>query len=173
MVSNESGQGFMQAAFRRTDVCARLVEDLSAAPRSLAAGSSIPRARSAVAAASSAQATPALRVSEVSEADEDFLDSSRSASPCALESAPSARASRPSPAAARASLAFANATKSITLRVDLDTALTRERIAQDTPMLRQNLRVAVAQLVRQPCRSLDVREQERDSAAREASHPPA
>jgi hypothetical protein len=60
----------------------------------------------------------------------------------------------------------------ITLRVDLDTAMTCERIAQDTPMLCQHL-LLVAELVQQPRRSLNMSEQERDSAAREASHPPA
>ena len=54
----------------------------------------------------------------------------------------------------------------IPLRVHLDAAMPRERASQHPPMLRQRIRVCVAQLVQQPRRALDVREQERDRPTR-------
>ena len=60
----------------------------------------------------------------------------------------------------------------ITLRVHLDTALGGEDLAKHSPMLCQRLRVRLRpELVQQPRRPLDVREQEGDGRAREpAAH---
>jgi hypothetical protein len=57
-----------------------------------------------------------------------------------------------------------------TLRLHLDAAVTLERVAQDATVVRQDRRVAVAQLVEQACRALDVGEQERDRALRQFAH---
>ena len=55
----------------------------------------------------------------------------------------------------------------VTLRVDLDALVVRTRRADDPPMLVQRLPVPVAELVQQPRRALDVREQQRHHSARE------
>jgi hypothetical protein len=52
--------------------------------------------------------------------------------------------------------------RALGLRVDLDAAVARERVAQDMPVLREQLRVALAVLVEQPGRALDVGEEEGD-----------
>ena len=52
----------------------------------------------------------------------------------------------------------------VALRVHLDAAVPRERLAQDAPVLGQQVRVPVAVLVQQPRRAFDVREEERDGA---------
>ena len=68
--------------------------------------------------------------------------------------------------------------KGITLRVDLDPLIGPKRRAQDTAMLHQHPRVLLgAQLVQEPRRTLDIREQERHRAGREIGshrndHPP-
>ena len=60
----------------------------------------------------------------------------------------------------------------IALRVDLDAAVPRERVAQDASMLGERLRVLrLAELVQQPRRALDVGEEEGDGAGRELAHP--
>jgi hypothetical protein len=58
----------------------------------------------------------------------------------------------------------------IALRIHLDAAPPRERVAQHPPVLRQRIRVRLAELVQQPRRSLDVGEQERDGAGRQLGH---
>ena len=56
----------------------------------------------------------------------------------------------------------------VALGVDLDAAVRDERIAKDTPVLRECLGVRVrAERVQQPRRALDVGEEERDGSARE------
>ncbi len=58
----------------------------------------------------------------------------------------------------------------VALSVHLDPAVTLERVAQDATVLRQDPRVAIAQLVEQACRALDVGEQERDGSPRKLRH---
>jgi hypothetical protein len=58
----------------------------------------------------------------------------------------------------------------VALRADLDPAVCRERLAQQPPVLRERARVLVPELVQQPRRALDVREQQRDRSARELAH---
>ena len=61
--------------------------------------------------------------------------------------------------------------EAVALRVDLVAPVVVERATQDAPMAAQDIRVAVAELVQEPGRPLDVREQERDGASRQiASH---
>jgi hypothetical protein len=60
----------------------------------------------------------------------------------------------------------------IPLRVDLVTSVRSERLAQQPLMFRKHLSVALAQLLEQPRRSLDVGEQEGDGARRQLSHRP-
>ena len=55
----------------------------------------------------------------------------------------------------------------VALGVDLDARRGAERLAQHAPVLAEHVRVAVAELVQQPRRALDVGEEERDGAARE------
>ena len=56
----------------------------------------------------------------------------------------------------------------VALRVDLDAAVPRERVPQHPPVLGQRLRIPLrAELVQQPRRALDVREQEGDRAGGE------
>ena len=56
----------------------------------------------------------------------------------------------------------------VALRVDLDTAVRRERVPQESSMLRERVRVRIrAERVQQSRRSLDVGEEERDGAGRE------
>ena len=57
----------------------------------------------------------------------------------------------------------------VPLRVDLDAAVLCERVAHHTPVLGQQLRIPLAELVQQPRRALDVREQERHRAGRQLS----
>ena len=52
------------------------------------------------------------------------------------------------------------------LGVDLDAAVAGEGVPQYPPVLGKRLRVAVAELVQQPRRALDVGEEERDRATR-------
>ena len=54
----------------------------------------------------------------------------------------------------------------ISLRVDLDSAVSRERRAQHATMLGKHVRIPVTELVEQACRTLDVREEQRDGSAR-------
>src|SRR5207253_10967070 len=58
----------------------------------------------------------------------------------------------------------------VALRTERDAAVTAERLPQNTPMLRQDVRVRVAELVQHARRALDVREQEGDGAGRELAH---
>jgi hypothetical protein len=58
----------------------------------------------------------------------------------------------------------------VTLRVHLDPVVARERLPQEPPMLREQLRVAVAMLLKQPRRALDVGEEKRDGPARQLGH---
>jgi hypothetical protein len=58
----------------------------------------------------------------------------------------------------------------VPLRVDLDAAVLREHLAQQTPVLGQLLRIGVAEFAQQSRRALDVREEERDSTARKLAH---
>ena len=59
----------------------------------------------------------------------------------------------------------------VSLRVDLDAAVTPERLAQNTPLLGQPAPVLLrAELVEKARRPLDVREEERDGAARQLAH---
>ena len=100
---------------------------------------------------------------------------SAAARPCA---APSARGSarRPAPrwasaAAATASDARANATKNASPCVSTSTpSWLGKRRAESPPMLVQRLPVPVAELVQQPRRALDVREQQRHDTGREIAH---
>ena len=58
----------------------------------------------------------------------------------------------------------------ISLRVDLDPAVPREGIAQDTTMFGQNFGIAFPELLKQARRPLDVREKQRDGPARQLAH---
>jgi hypothetical protein len=58
----------------------------------------------------------------------------------------------------------------IALRVHLHAVVSSERFAQGPPMFRKRVRVRIAQLVQQPRRALDVREQKRDRPGRELTH---
>ena len=58
----------------------------------------------------------------------------------------------------------------VPLRVDLLSAMCLERGAQDSAVVGEHLPVLVSQLLDQPGRALDVREEERDCAARELRH---
>ena len=55
----------------------------------------------------------------------------------------------------------------IALRVDLDTRVACERVTEDAPVCGERSRVIVAEVVQQPRRSLDVREEERDCPRRQ------
>ena len=56
----------------------------------------------------------------------------------------------------------------VSLRVDLDSAVRTERVAQHSPVLGEYLRIALRpELVQEPGRPLDVREEKRDRAGRE------
>ena len=56
----------------------------------------------------------------------------------------------------------------VALRVDFDSPLLCARVADDAPVFGERLRVRLgAELVQQPRRALDVREEEGDGAARE------
>ncbi len=56
----------------------------------------------------------------------------------------------------------------VTLSVDLDAPVRRARLTHDPPVPRQRQRVGLlAKPVQEPCRSLDVREQERHRPSRE------
>jgi hypothetical protein len=57
----------------------------------------------------------------------------------------------------------------VALGVDLFAPVARERLAQDAPMLGEDLAVAIAELLEQLGRAFDVREQEGDRAAVELS----
>jgi hypothetical protein len=54
----------------------------------------------------------------------------------------------------------------VALRIDLDAAVAGEGSAQDAAMLRQHLGIVLAELVQQPGRPLDIREEEGDGARR-------
>ena len=58
----------------------------------------------------------------------------------------------------------------VALRVHLDAAVPGERVPQHTPVLAQQLDVALSVLVQQPRRAFDVREQERDGAGWKLAH---
>ena len=59
----------------------------------------------------------------------------------------------------------------VALRVDLDAAVSLERVAQDAAVLGQRVRVALrAELVEKPRRALDVGEEKGDGAARKLAH---
>ena len=60
--------------------------------------------------------------------------------------------------------------ESVSLRVDLDATVTLERFAQPAAMPGERLGVAVAELLEQPRRAFDVREEECDGAARQIAH---
>ena len=60
----------------------------------------------------------------------------------------------------------------VTLRVDLDALVVGKGGAESPPMLVQRLPVVVTELVQQPRRALDVREQQRHDAGREIAHHP-
>ena len=60
----------------------------------------------------------------------------------------------------------------VALRVHLDAAVPRKGVAQHAAVLAQQLRVALAVLVQQPRRALDVREEERHCSARKVAHVP-
>jgi predicted metal-binding membrane protein len=60
--------------------------------------------------------------------------------------------------------------KRVTLCVHLDAAVAREGVPQHAAVLGQYVRVARSELVEQPRRALDVREQQRHRAARELPH---
>jgi hypothetical protein len=58
----------------------------------------------------------------------------------------------------------------ISLRVHLDAAVPAEALTQRLSMLAERVRVGVAELVQQPRRPLDVREQERDGPGGQLAH---
>ena len=58
----------------------------------------------------------------------------------------------------------------VALRVDLATVTSRHGLADDLPVLLEKLGVAVAKTLKQPCRALDVGEEEGDGPARELDH---
>ncbi|HKV86765.1 MAG TPA: hypothetical protein VJT78_02075 [Candidatus Dormibacteraeota bacterium] len=58
----------------------------------------------------------------------------------------------------------------IPLGVNLDAVMARERLTQSTAVLSQRVGISFTQFVEQPRRSLDVREQEGHSPARELRH---
>ena len=60
--------------------------------------------------------------------------------------------------------------KRVSLGVDLVAAVLGEGLAQDALVLREHLAVALAQLLEQPRRPLDVREEEGDGADRQLGH---
>ena len=60
--------------------------------------------------------------------------------------------------------------EAVALRVDLDTAVPRERARSRRRWSAQDLRVAVAERVQEPGRPFDVREEERDPARRKIWH---
>ena len=55
----------------------------------------------------------------------------------------------------------------ITLRIHLDSAVRHERGPQTAAMLVQRVAVTVAELLQQPCRALDIREEQRDDTRRQ------
>jgi hypothetical protein len=62
----------------------------------------------------------------------------------------------------------------VALRVDLDAAVARERVAQDVTVLRELLAVPLgAELVQKSRRALDVREEKGHGAARQLGHRPS
>ena len=60
----------------------------------------------------------------------------------------------------------------IPLRVHLVAAVGSERLAQQPLVVREHLSVAIPQLLDEPRRALDVREEEGDCAARKVRHRP-
>jgi hypothetical protein len=60
--------------------------------------------------------------------------------------------------------------KGIALRVDLDPAVLSESASQDAPVLGEDVRVPLPELVEQPRRALDVREEEGDGPGRQLGH---
>src|SRR2546423_13074309 len=58
----------------------------------------------------------------------------------------------------------------VSLRVDLDAAVTLEGLPQHAAVLGEDVRVSIAQLLQQAWRALDVGEEEGDGAARELAH---
>ena len=60
--------------------------------------------------------------------------------------------------------------KRIALRVDLDALVLGKRRAESPPMFVQRLPVVVAELMQQPRRAFDVREQQRHNTGREIAH---
>ena len=59
----------------------------------------------------------------------------------------------------------------VTLGVDLDAQVPRERVSQDTPVLREEVGIGGSVLLEQPRRALDVGEEERHRSCRQS--PPA
>jgi hypothetical protein len=62
--------------------------------------------------------------------------------------------------------------EAIALRIHLNAPVSRERFPQKPPVVTEHVRVPVAELVEQPCRPLDVGEEEGDSAGRKLGHGP-
>ena len=60
--------------------------------------------------------------------------------------------------------------EAIALGIDFSTAVLRERRAEKPPMIRQNVGVTLAELLKQTCRPFDVREEEGNGARRQVSH---
>ena len=58
----------------------------------------------------------------------------------------------------------------VPLRVHLDPAVPRKGLAQHAAVLREHVRIALPQFVQETGRTLDVREQQRDSPARKLRH---
>src|SRR5439155_12312154 len=58
----------------------------------------------------------------------------------------------------------------VTLRVDLDAVVAVKDLAQKAPVVGERVDVAVAELMVQPRRAFDVREEERDSAGWQLAH---
>ena len=56
----------------------------------------------------------------------------------------------------------------VALSVDLVAPMGHERSTKEAPMIGENLRIALAQLLDEPCRPLDVGEEERDGARSES-----
>ena len=54
----------------------------------------------------------------------------------------------------------------VALCIDLDAAEAMELLAQGATVIDQNLGVSIAELLEQPCRARDIREQERDGSLR-------
>jgi hypothetical protein len=60
--------------------------------------------------------------------------------------------------------------KRVPLGVDFDPAVLHEGVAQQPSVLREDVRVALAELVQETGRALDVREEQRDRPARKCPH---